>query len=451
MGYAPMIRYSDVVVRVVPGRPVYTDLTSAQRYQRSEPEPLRDYDVLIYSDLRDWLPPPQEIPQGQPERWGNLPVAAVEHLTVRWVRYQEYLENLRAGDKAYGFMRNRLLETMSGGLERLFAEPIPQGRPVRVWWSSDSPEVIELPWELVAYKHPDYRSGNFSFVRGQPPQDPVPPVSLVGPLRLALLCDAEHLPVFEPAFRSLAPAMEVAVFSTVSLETLSQAARGGFEILHLVADGRLSSGYEPLLVLHDADGKPNLITARELASVFRGSRTTVLGLSAPLHPWDVTPDELLARTPQAYRAFAYLASAPYFLPTTVAPLAPLPGEELADFWHRFYASLAETLSTEQAMARAQAEGRSPVAALFPRSRLGAEFVPAVAARGSPATPEPTPFDPSLEQVARDLWKGLQQIDKKYKLPRSITKSAIGRQEQRRQKGVQNELKKWLPPEEVDRG
>jgi hypothetical protein len=452
MSYAPTIRYSDVVVRVVPSRPVYTDPTSAERSQRSESEPLRNYDVLIYSDLRDWLPPGQGIPPGQPECWEDLPLAAVERLTVRWVRYQEYLETLRAGEKAYEFMRYRLLETMSGGLERLFYGPIPQGRPVRVWWSSDSPEVTELPWELVAYKHPDYKMGNFSFVRGQPPKDLVPPVALEGPLRLALLCDSEHLPVLEPAFRSLAPKVEVEVFPTISLEMLSKAVRGGFEILHLVADGRLSVGYEPLLVLRADDELPYLLTARELAAVFRGGRVAVLGLSAPLHPWDVAPDELVARTPQAYRAFAYLASAPYFLPTTVALLAPLPGEQLADFWHRFYAALADTLSTEQAMARAQAEGRSPVAALFPRSQLGVEFVPAATpSPGGPTAPKLPTVDASVEQVNRELFIGLQQIDEKYQLPRSITKGVIGRQEKKRQKNVQDEMNKWLPPEEVDRG
>src|SRR4029079_13062409 len=91
-----------------------------------------------------------------------------------------------SGGKEPVQMRDRLQETFSPGLMALLFGPAPIDEPVRLWWDSDAPELVELPWGLLTAPHHG-QTNWFTFVRGLPP-DPIPPlVPLEGSLRLALI------------------------------------------------------------------------------------------------------------------------------------------------------------------------------------------------------------------------------------------------------------------------
>jgi hypothetical protein len=334
---------------------------------------------------------------------------------------------------------------MSGGLEALLYSGPPADGPVRVWWSSETPEIDELPWELVAWQNPGYRDGRFSFVRGVPGSFQ-PLVPLEGPLRLALIYDpASTAPELVDALTHLPDGIETVRMTQPPLEALQQAAAEGIELVHLVADGMTSLGHDGILRLPGqwAD-RPESLPPRELSALLMGSRVTILGLSAPEGVREAT-SELGA---SAYRAFTFLGSSQHPLPSIVAPLALLPADQTAGFWHRFYSALAETLSVEDAMTRAQGGGPPMLAALFLRHRLGNEF-----ARRGAGTRSIREITKGLtqraanEQVASDLMADLSKVDTRYRdLPFSVTKSDRAGREAARQSRAVEEFTDWTRTE-----
>src|SRR5687767_13163025 len=168
--------YEEIVVKISPARMwssgsvrLTTDVSSRVN------EAKRSYDALIYTQLQlPQLKRPDKPPSGQPHEIAGLPLVGRELLTVRWSQYQEYLAAFVEGDKVVQFMRERLLETMPDGLESIFSEALPTSKPVRVWWSSDTPELEDLPWELATHRGRSHPAERFSFVRGLPPDTPLP-------------------------------------------------------------------------------------------------------------------------------------------------------------------------------------------------------------------------------------------------------------------------------------
>jgi hypothetical protein len=193
----------------------------------------------------------------------------------------------------------------------------------------------------------------FSFVRGLPPDTPpsVVPIDIGAPLHLALMSEPETDPTALINKLAGIPGLKVVRLSGSPRDMLQQAARSKFELLHIICDGTASLAYDGILYFHGADS-PEL-TAQELASSLRPTRTAFLGLSST---YVLNPDRVQIsgrNVPSAYRAFAYLAGAELPLPTIMAPLAPAQYEDALRHWQTFYSHLASSLSIEQAAAAAR--------------------------------------------------------------------------------------------------
>ncbi len=345
----------EIAVRCVPGPRTLADQAAQSNVQG---DAARSYDALIYArmgvpNLRN----PKDAGYDPAGELAGLPLVGVENIRVRWGRYQEYLASFLEGAKDPAKMRYSLFETLSSGLEALFRGETVGGAPARIWWSSEAPELEDLPWELMIYgaKQP---MPDLSFVRGQPSPTPIPVVPVGGPLRLALIHGSLPVPDWLRAVLNQLPAgIQLIDMPEEPRAALRRAAAEGYELVHLIADGIVSLAYEGILYLPGAT--PPELPPRELSSLLGTSRVTVLSIAqAPGLP-DGLP--LGGHTvPSFYRATAYLGRSPLPLPTIVAPIGPNEEWQLVPFWANFYHALESTLEVETAMSGGPA-GQPPIA------------------------------------------------------------------------------------------
>ena len=330
--------------------------------------------VCVYTRLpfpRDAAAPAPRA--DSPPELGGLPLAGEERIALRG-----------RGDAS---LRAPLQGEIARALAALLRARLPDERPVRVWWSSEAPELEDVPWEILALG--EHRPPRSSLVRGIPrgsaPPLPIPPGQ---PLRVAL---------FDPA--GLAPASLVDALAAMGpevraerlderdpREALGAAVRAGFEVIHLIAGASVPLGVEGLL---DFPGDATL-TPPEISALLRRSRAVVLALGAP-------PEV------RAERGFTRVARGIEEGPSIVAPIAPVSIEETARFFGAFYPRLAASLDAEDALAfAAPSPNRAPFA-LHLRQRFGRQLV-----RSEPG-PGDVVFDPggantrpALADVCADL-------------------------------------------------
>ena len=424
--------YNDVIVRVVPARRAPKERSHLHR---------RDaiYEALIYTNLPAFQgqssPPP-----GQPDKLANLPLASVEELVIGWDDYQQYLA-LFMVDSTSATQRGQLFETMSPGLSMLLSGRFQADAPVRVWWSNESAELEELPWELVVYNSPDFVANDFCFVRGLPPPRHPPLVPVEQTLRLGVIFDpSNHPSVLLDALKDL-PGIEVTHLTEPPRQALRRVVSERYELLHIVADGYVSLARDGILYVHDPY-RPEL-PSNELSALLRSSRVSVLGLTST-----ASTNSNLVKVEQhnvapAYRAFAYLASAELSLPSIVAPIGSLSHEQLASFWHEFYPALGNTLSLEQAMTHAQKLKLPKPMALFLRQPYGRLFRrPQTKTRT--LTVAPTKIEAEL-QISQSLVTRLNSLAARYgKLPDSLTDFLT--EERAHQQKLEAQLAPWTEVE-----
>lgn len=451
---SPRFRYAEIVIKVAPAR-----LTTRGRPQPPSPvqsspyaEAKQTYDVLIYANLPlPMISGSAELPPGQPETIAGIPLAGVERITVRWSHYQEFLAAFVEGEKGPDIMRERLLETMSSGLEELFyGPPLLTSQTVRFWWASDTPELDDLPWELLTLRGRSYPPEKFSFVRGLPPEAPVPILPLTGRPRLAFIHDPSYTPppLLDAILQADSSTLEVVPMPEHPRKALERVVTEGHELLHIVADGVVSSAYEGVLYFHGGRSTSPELTPRELSSILHGSRVSVLGLTGqeysdpdtmPLGEWQV---------PSVYRAFAYLGGSRLPMPSVVAPLGPMPPQGLHHFWSKFYAGLADTYSLHRAMVRAQKGAMPTPVALFLRNPHAVLFR-RVSGASKSAVPDVDPTQIGAElQLSHELVEQLKVNSEQYGgLPASV--SAFIADESERQASLSSALDPWLTPSEEE--
>lgn len=385
-------RTFEVVIRLSPHREALARPTT--RTQQSTPrEKDCDYDAWVFApeSIPDLKPPdPSNVPPDC-RKSGGIPLVALERVSVRWNRYQEYLGAFLEGEKGCRELGRRLFGTLSEGLQRLFGEGLGKaaaGRRVRLWWSSETPELEDMPWELMAYDHAKLPPPQFVFVRGTPPDAPSFTPEVDGPLRLALIHDPEAgaaptalmAAIQSVAHKSL---LQVIHYQDGPRQALQRAAAEGVELLHIVADGFVSLSYDGILYLHQPQRKelhPEL-GAAELTSTLSGSRVRLIALSEACSG---DPDMITIGgqvVPSVYRAFACLGATRMPVPTMVAPLGPLRQGDVQGFWSGFYQGLSETLSVHKAMAAGCGTRLLPFA-LFLRQRSSRLFRRGGGSRGS---------------------------------------------------------------------
>jgi len=438
--------YAEIVVKISPARMLSSGsvkLTEDVTSRSSEAK--RSYDALIYTNLQiPRLQRPDSPPPGQPNEIAQLPLAGQETLIVRWSRYQEYLAAFVEGEKRPAYMRERLLETMPDGLESIFSEPLPTSQPVRLWWASDTPELEDLPWELVSYRS---RSDpeRFSFVRGLPPENPLPILPIGERLRLAFIHDPSFTPQpLQDALNNLTGNIEVIDFPNFPRKALEQVVKEGYELVHLVADGVVSSAYEGILYFHGGRSTSPELPPGELSSILRGSRVSMLTLSEQQYNSPDVIDIGGQLVPSVYRAFAYLASSRLPLPSMVVPLGPLEPSDMHAFWNNFYFHLGESLSVQRAMARTRIRNYPAPAGLFLRHLHEVLF------RRQSAVAKSSQADPNAIgtelQLSHDVVEQLKAHSELYgSLPESVSKFIES--ESVRQGDLEAALDPWLTPEE----
>jgi hypothetical protein len=350
--------------------------------------PSRIYDAWIYAaePVPHLNPPPdsQRIPDGY-GTVGNMTLVGLEKVTVSWNRYQEYLGAFLEGETGARRLGGQLFQTFSEGLQRLFDHTLADGsggRTVRVWWGSETPELEDMPWELMAYERVPLPPTQFIFVRGLPPDTPPLTPTASGRLRLALIRDpnvSAGPPELLAAIDSLKRdgIVDVIDYGLHPRKALRQAVAQGLELVHIVADGFVSMSYDGILYLHEPsreDLYPEM-GASELMSTLLGSRVGLIGLteSRPANPDTIVV--ACQEVPSVYRAFACLGATRQPLPTMVAPLGPVWAGDAEGFWSGFYRGLAETLNVHKAMALGRGTRLLPFA-VFLRQRFSRLFRPA---------------------------------------------------------------------------
>lgn len=445
-------RYVEIVIKVAPAR-VTTRGQPQPSSGQSSPyrEAKQTYDVLVYANLRlPMISPSSKPPPGQLENVAGLQLAGVERLTVRRSHYQEYLAAFVEGEKTPELMRERLLEMMSSGLEQLFyGPPVSTSRTVRLWWASDTPELDDLPWELLTLRGRNYPIEKFLFVRGLPPEAPVPILPLEGRPRLAFIHDPSYTPprLLDALLQTNFPELEVIPMPEHPRKALERVVAEGHELLHIVADGVVSSAYEGILYFHGGGSTSPELSPRELSSILHGSRVSVLGLTGqeysnpdmmPLGEWEV---------PSVYRAFAYLGGSRLPMPSVVAPLGPIRPNELHHFWSHFYRGLSDTFSLHRAMVRAQKSAPPTPIALFLHHPHAVLFRRVSAGSGGSPGVDPTQIGAKL-QLSHELVEQLKVNSEQYGgLPESVNAFIEG--ESARQESLTSALDPWLTPSEEE--
>lgn len=425
--YAPG-RHGDVIVQIVSAPQQRTGKTAHGRG-------LQVYDALIYSQLP--VPAAPSSHQEYPPTLRNLPLRGVERITVHPEQYTNWLACFIEGDKGMSMMRDRLLEAMSPGLvEMLTKAPV----SIRVWWTTTMPELDEFPWELTVEAGRRQGEHRVAFLRGLPPETPIPTLPLAGQPRLGLIGASSLWPEWARALTSeMSPA--VTVFDGPLRESLAKAVASGIEFVHLFADGIVSSALEGILYDHAASDRREL-PARELAQMLTGSRVAVLALS---RAESSNPDvqEMAGRSVlSAYRAFTFVGGSALPLPTVLAPLGPVPDRMMAVFWRAFYDGLTTSWHLTESLRAAQARFSFSVPiALFCRHAGGKLFEPAA----QPLEPALEPMQMRTELLqSEEITQDLSRLDRKYgqNLPESVRR--LFEKETSRQSRLRNALDSWIP-------
>ncbi|HLM60412.1 MAG TPA: CHAT domain-containing protein [Pyrinomonadaceae bacterium] len=453
--------FAEIVLRIVPSRLSTTERESFERQNSSSDSPKRSYDVLIYTELAiAELPRSTSPPSGQRQTIAGLPFVGRERITVHWTSYQSYYAAFVEGEKAFRHMRERLLETMSPGLSAIFGNPPQTNKPLRLWLSSETPELDDLPWELIASDRRNFDSATFSLVRGLPPEIPTPIVPVGERLRLALI----HQPIFTPSylrypFNLVPPEIEITEFTESPRKALEQVVREGYELVHIVADGVVSRAYEGILYFHGFHSENSSqsysyqqqpdspqLSPNELSTLLGNSRVSVLCLTEQDYS---NPDlvEIAGReVPSVYRAFAYLGGSPLLLPSIVAPLGPLKEEQGRRFWSEFYRQLTETFNLSQAVkhAREMPNHSSLPVALFLRHLQNVLFRRETAEKRQSEV-DPVHLGASL-QLSNELVTQLKAHADLYG-DSSEGISLFLENEEKRQAVMSEQLEPWLKSEE----
>jgi hypothetical protein len=415
---ANMPRNDEIYIRLAPSPPDLSQELQSSESRKTVQELMRSYDAFIYTNLT--LPGLSPRDPSQPiekDSLTMLPLVAIEHVVVKWSRYQDYLATFVEGTKDPIKMRYKLFEILSSGLQALFSGQKLADDPVRVWWSCETPELEDLPWELIAYGS---RSGsfNFSFVRGRPPSTPTPQVPLSGPLRLALIYQPSVTPAWLIGALTPLPGIEVIHLTGSPRQALLNAARQGFELVHLVADGLVSLAYEGILYLFGEDS-PEL-SVSELSALLNGSRVSVLSLTEPQIS---TPDVVQIghyEVPSAYRAYAYLGRSTLPLPNIIAPLGPHEFGQMNLFWRNFYTELNQSLRIEAAIAFTQASVPPIAMTLFLRQSQQHTFHRLAPTQQIPSV-DPNQVNADLQQ-SREMVSQFNSLQERYgDLPESVKK------------------------------
>ena len=451
--------FAEIVVRIVPSRLSVSERQSSGQSRSSPEGTKRFYDVLIYSELDvPEISRRSSAPSGQRQEIAGLPFVGSERITLHWTSYQSYYAAFVEGEKAFYLMRERLFEALSPGLKAIFDRPLPTEKNVRVWLNGETPELDDLPWELLAYDRPNNSPEQFSLVRGLPPETFTPIVPVGEKLRLALI----HQPQFTPgclsdALAELPPEIELTEFIGSPLKALEQIAREGYELVHIVADGVVSLAYEGILYFHGLESErssqssnyqqPNSaqVTPSELSTLLGNSRASVLCLTEQDY---LNPDlvEIAGReVPSAYRAFAYLGGSRLPLPSVVAPLGPLKKEQGREFWTEFYKNLSATFDLSKTVAKSRQKSNRPLpVALFLRHFQNVLFRRESEAKRN-STVDPSRLGATL-QLSNELASQLKAHLNLYG-EQAEGVSRFLESEEKRQAVLSAQLEPWLKSEE----
>ncbi len=377
------------------------------------------------------------MPPDEPAEVSAEPLVGLEAFSIDWHTYSAYLASYVEGGKQAAMMQDRLFEAIPPSLSAVIEGEFGGARPSRTWFHSDAPELGELPWELLAFRSGRRASMNASFVRGLPPEMATPLVPVSGPLRLGVIDPAGRAPrALGAALGSLGGRIEVLPLSGGARAGLEAAAAQGVELLHLVADGSVTSSFEGLLEFPGADEGP--LPAGEVARLLYGSRVRLLGLTHCSVDDPATTSAGSYAMPAAHRAFTYFATSVHALPTTVAPLGPLDEGSLERFWAELYGGLADTQEIEPSMARAQSRGPLAVA-LFLRQLQVPTFRP-VAESERPAA-EPSAVSADLASSRATLGE-IQALKQKLGL-KTASLDAFVERESARQSALETEVSAWV--------
>lgn len=394
------------------------------------------YVALVYSQLSLPISMRAEPPRGQPTEWAGDPLIGVEPFYVHWGRYSEYLASYLEGEKAAQSMEMRLFDALPRGLSAILSGEFGDSLPTRTWFHSEAPELAELPWELVAFANGHRAQTEGSFVRGVPPETATPIVPVVGRLRLGIVDPQGRASgAFQLALSNVSDRVEVIRLDGATRRALQEATELGLELVHLVADGSVTSSYDGVLET-PGTGEPPL-GAGEVAALIRGSRIRLIGLTPPAdNPAMISVSGFAM--PVAHRAFTYFATSAHALPSSVAPLGPMDDVEVVDFWTSFYGSLGETLEIERSMAIAQRQ-RIAAVALFLRQLQPATF------RHVSHVEQPH-TDPSI--VDADLTSSRELVEQFESLKSSLgiktpSLDKFVKNERRRQSKLAADVSQWI--------
>lgn len=498
---------TEVLVRVVTPRRAYPGDESADGAAGPDDETPCFYDALIYCESE--MPgvgsaPPLLSSDGE---LAGLPLRGAEKVGVRWRLYRRYLTSFINGEAhAAGDNAEAIFAEPPEALRKLLAEGV-AGHPTRVWWGCDSSELDDLPWELLAPGRQN-TAGAVSFVRGLPTDESPPKVPVWGKLNLAFIHDPRHTPpslikALEELSKGDQPPLKVVSMYEPPRKALARAVSEGFELIHLVTDGTVTSGREGVLHFSKTAFDPSLIAStigsvspfarrffrfvvgwslalrrvlpdsivyrlndqlykkldietfspRELSTMLCGSRVAVVSFSAPATAGRAPDrfDGLLL--PKVYSAFVSFGGAPLPLPNVVAPVGAMTDEQAKEFWKMFYARLSEPdcYSTEEAAEAARAAAPHAPLALFLRQCAGRDFEPQTSAR---TAEERGPRRVYAElQAAEDFLRQIQSVDKKYErvLGEQFTESSSYKEAEEYRESLKIELNSWEPPGKEEAG
>lgn len=479
-------RYTEFIVMVVspPSDP------SALQQVKDQLEHARSYSALVYGNIHvPGLVPCDDPPKDQPAMLSNLPLMACEKVVVSWTAYKKYKSAFYQGEHAASELltSDEIFKELSPGLVSLLSGQAIGNRPLRIWWTCASPGLVHLPWELLAYEGAGYASGEFYFVRGLPPAEPVPKLPLSGNLRLAFIHEPSSTPAELKEALQAIPGIDLTDMTKPPLEALQDAVRDGFELVHLVSDGSVSLAYEGFLYLRKPSGvgrSPNLSAAaarsgvravfnfvrkfesilpkkwgeklnrsfsdtldietlspNQLSALQRGSRLAVLGLSPPRSA-DANINRLNdTLLPSIYSAFACLGNSPLPMPNIVSQIGAAKPENLKTFWRSFYTELANGLEIEKAVSKGLKESVSLPIALFLRQNLGTTF-----------KRETAPDEANVTQINAELQQSKETLKRLLDLKDSPLSDIVADYEMTasvRQQQLQTQLDPWLEEEEID--
>ncbi|WP_437959781.1 hypothetical protein WME76_09140 [Sorangium sp. So ce119] len=454
---APPSRYHEILVRVAPlcpaGRPAprATGGRVCRRYHAWI------YTKLALSSLELGDPgaaDPGVAPPPAPEV-GGLPLIGHEEIAVHWLSYAEYLSSFYGGEEALLELRRRVAGSISRGLRALLRLRPRAPQRLRIWWSPESPELEDLPWEILFLG--ERRPPCLSIVRGDPGRV-VPPLPLrpEQPLRVAVVDPTGGAPAaLADALEDLGPGIEVAwIEEDDARKALSVAIRAGFEVLHVVADGAAPLGLEGLLEF--SGDEEDTLSPLELSAMLRGSNVTILSLTPP-----EIPRVGHGGMPTVHHAFARFCHDSAGCPTIAAQLGPMHPRVSREFWRAFYQRLAAALDVEDAMMSASERPLMTPVVLFLRHRFGRQFTrqdddtrrsPAWPTSGAGQTPAgDVPLTPAQVTAdlscSRDLLDAARTLEARYaSLGLEFPGKALIERESQRQAGLDEALEQSLTEE-----